>query len=136
MRYFLHFFRLPHGATDNFGQVHSRKVALEWIDRLRELVSYWSQRHRTDTKTETDLLYDGTGQKITSPKAHWHCSYEDAPYGPPDPDKAAAGLGEFWHWCVLEGCRAILKSGRLFVKRALKGQYSYVLASYLTTRID
>lgn len=29
----------------------------------------------------------------------------------------------FWNWCVLEGCRPIIKAGRLYEKRGVYKQY-------------
>lgn len=30
---------------------------------------------------------------------------------------------EFWNWCILQGCRPIIKAGRLFEKQNLHKQY-------------
>ena len=59
---------------------------------------------------------------------------------PPDPKVGSELLSTFWNWCVLDGCRAILKSGRLFAKEHAMGQYVYsrpffVSISDLTFRV-
>lgn len=101
-------------------QAHSRRDAVEWATRLNELVVYWTQRHRVDARQEMELVQAVSGRpRYVLPRDR----REDAPEVTPDPDDASQFLGTFWHWCVLDGCRSIVKSGRLYAKRGLKGQY-------------
>lgn len=107
-------------------ETHSRKVALEWIARLRALVSYWALRHKADARAEMDLLHAATGwQRLTSPKRE-RDARSATPEPPPNPDDAAPMLGPFWNWCVLDVCRPIIKSGRIFLRLGGKGQYRCV----------
>jgi hypothetical protein len=55
------------------------------------------------------------------------------PAPPPDPREASPLLGKWWHWCVLEGCRSIIKSGRLFMRTTSRGQMRLVLLAYFCT---
>jgi len=32
-------------------------------------------------------------------------------------------MGEFWNWCMIAGCRPIIKAGRLFEKRGFHKQF-------------
>ncbi|EJD50692.1 hypothetical protein AURDEDRAFT_83726 [Auricularia subglabra TFB-10046 SS5] len=103
-------------------EANSRADTLEWIARLNALVAYWTQRHRIDARNEMDLVQATGGRpRFVLPRDRRH----NVPEVTPDPDDASPYLGVFWHWCVLEGCRAIIKAGRLFMKHGLKGQYEY-----------
>jgi hypothetical protein len=44
------------------------------------------------------------------------------PAPPPDPRDASPLLGRWWHWCVLDGCRSIVRAGRLFVRSGTRGE--------------
>ncbi|KAH7102551.1 Pleckstrin homology domain-containing protein [Auriculariales sp. MPI-PUGE-AT-0066] len=116
---------LRSGQTVRY-EAYSRKDALEWITRLNALISYWTYRHRIDARQEMELVSTSTGQKqyLVLPR-HGFGESDDGPDPVPDPDDASPTLSIFWHWCVLENCRAIIKSGRLFMKRGLSGQYRY-----------
>ncbi|KLO17283.1 hypothetical protein SCHPADRAFT_846749 [Schizopora paradoxa] len=99
-------------------EAHSRKLALEWITRLRELITYWTLRHRADARLEMSILKESYGiDKITPGKLEKVASL------PPDPTHGSHHLPTFWNWCVLDACRSVLKSGRLFTKSKLEGQY-------------
>lgn len=37
-------------------------MALEWIKRLKALVSYWTRRHRVDARQEMDLTHAVSGR--------------------------------------------------------------------------
>lgn len=53
-------------------------------------------------------------------------SDDPSPTLPKDTDGAALYANELWNWCILDGCRQILKSGRLFMKKKMRSQYKYV----------
>jgi hypothetical protein len=46
---------------------------------------------------------------------------------PPDPDASSLALSTLYHWCVLDGCRPIIRSGKLFVRKGLRGQYQWAV---------
>ncbi|KIJ54719.1 hypothetical protein M422DRAFT_240799 [Sphaerobolus stellatus SS14] len=102
-------------------ETYSCKVAQEWVERLRALVEYWKQRHRADAADEMKILAaskHGSGPVTRRPAPD--------PLRPPrvmGDDESAENLPAFWNWCVLEGCLAMVRSGRLFTKRKLRGQY-------------
>ena len=98
----------------------SRKIADEWVSRLRKLVSYWRQRHRADTRAELDLLREVNSDDQSGARKTF-----GGKGVPLNPEEGTFAMGAFWHWCVIHGCRAILKCGRLHVKRKLKAQYTY-----------
>ena len=40
------------------------------------------------------------------------------------PSEAAyATLDMFYNWCVLEGCNPIVKGGRIYMRKSLRGQF-------------
>ncbi|KAG8908406.1 hypothetical protein FRB99_006611 [Tulasnella sp. 403] len=96
-------------------EAHSCTIALEWISKLRSLTSYWTRKHRVDARQEMDLT------RAVAGRPRW---------GSPEIVPDAAGdhpyLGEFWNWCILEGCRPITKAGRLFVKRGPHKQFKHM----------
>lgn len=109
----------PH--ADTF-QAHSCNLALEWIERLRELMVYWKARHRVNAKEEMDVAR--VIRAPVTPRRHVHQHEENLPpVPPPDPSSPLPGLGPLFNWCVLEGCRPILKMGNLFMRRSFRGHY-------------
>ncbi|KAH8104569.1 Pleckstrin homology domain-containing protein [Cristinia sonorae] len=105
-------------------ETYSCTVALEWITRLRQLVSYWRKRHQTDARQEMDLAHHVAGKPQLTPHARIS---DGTPDSPPDPDASLPDLSRFFNWCVLDGCRAILKCGRLFGRKGLRGMYKHIL---------
>jgi len=106
-------------------ETHSCVDALEWITRLRQLVSYWRKRHSTDAKQEMDLAHHAAGRPRLTP--HKRRDRPDSqPDAPPDPEAALPDLSTFYNWCVLDGCRSISKAGRLFGRKGLRGMYKHI----------
>ena len=111
-------------------QTYSCAAALEWITRLRPLVSYWKKRHQADARLEMDIAHASTGRDRITPQRprdeHTHDggAHRDGPIEPPlDRDGTLPDLSFFYNWCVIEGCRPILKCGRLYGRKGLYGQY-------------
>ncbi|THH01570.1 hypothetical protein EW026_g1154 [Hermanssonia centrifuga] len=107
-------------------EVYSCQYALEWIARLRPLISYWKKRHQVDAREEMDLVHASTGRPRITARRHVHDEQDAAPETPPDPDKSSPDLSSFYNWCLLDGCRAISKCGKLFSRKGLRGQYKHV----------
>ncbi|KAH0586318.1 hypothetical protein H2248_007565 [Termitomyces sp. 'cryptogamus'] len=105
-------------------ETHSCRVAAEWIERLRALVLYWKQRHRMDAKEEMDLAQ--SRRPRLTPLTRVIRNQEYPPESPPDMGAPMPALGSLYSWCVLEGCKSIVKGGKLFVRKGLWGQYKYV----------
>ncbi|CAE6415279.1 unnamed protein product [Rhizoctonia solani] len=103
-------------------EAYSRSICLEWIANLRNLIKYWTRRHRVDARDEMELVFATQGRvRFTIPKV----GREEAPEGW-IPDGASPYLAKFWNWCVLEGCRAIVKAGRLYTKKGIRKQFRQV----------
>ncbi|KAG6896455.1 hypothetical protein C0992_008178 [Termitomyces sp. T32_za158] len=103
---------------------HSCRVAAEWIERLRALVLYWKQRHRMDAKEEMDLAQ--SRRPRLTPLTRVIRDQESPPESPPDMGAPMPALGSLYSWCVVEGCKSIIKGGKLFVRKGLWGQYKLV----------
>jgi len=101
-------------------EAHSRRVALEWIGHLRALIYYWAHRHVVDAREEMDLA-QGFRPRLT-PYMHVHPYVNEPPPKPPV-DLGAYELRSMYNWCVLNGCKAIVRGGKLFARRGLHGQY-------------
>ena len=48
------------------------------------------------------------------------------PEAPADMEASLPALGSLYNWCVLDGCKAVLKSGKLFTRQGLHGHYKHV----------
>lgn len=77
-----------------------------------------------DAKQEMDLAYHGTGKPRLTPFSPVHAIDQDsAPEPPPDPEASLPELSTMFNWCVIQQCRPILKCGKLFIRKGLRGQY-------------
>jgi hypothetical protein len=62
-----------------------------------------------------------------TPLIHVYGNDQNEPPEPPaDPDTTSTALNIFYNQCVLEGCRSVLKGGRLHVREGMRGQYKCV----------
>ena len=109
-------------------QTWSAKVAIEWIERLRALIRYWTLRHLVDTRQEMDVVQFATGRPRITPQRLRHEEVNKT--RPPEQSDSAVVLpylSTIYHGCVYEGCRPIVKAGRIFVRQGLHGRYKCVL---------
>ncbi|SPO24017.1 uncharacterized protein UTRI_03442_B [Ustilago trichophora] len=96
-------------------EAFSAPVAREWVERVSELVKYWRRRERADA---TELMY-AAGMDVSEIHKQLqgrktHTSGIDGV----DEQKLSPMLGNIWNWCQIEGCRNIIRSGRLFHKKS------------------
>ncbi|KAF9007668.1 hypothetical protein BDZ89DRAFT_965606 [Hymenopellis radicata] len=113
---------------------HSCKHALEWIERLRALVAYWTLRHKCDAREEMEV--SSARRPRLTPRHHIHVLDEDLPpFPPPDPAAPLPALSTMYNWCVLEGCKPIIRGGKVHMRRGLYGQYKmaqmFLIAGHL-----
>lgn len=99
-------------------KAYSCKVAVEWVTKLRALISYWTQKQHDDARLEMDIMHSISGRMRFLTSRIGENAY---PAMPPNPHEASASLGTWWHWCVLDSCRSIIRSGRLFMRSASRG---------------
>ncbi|KAH9042028.1 hypothetical protein EDB85DRAFT_1218171 [Lactarius pseudohatsudake] len=104
----------------------SAKVAIEWIERLRALIRYWTLRHFVDTRQEMDVVHYATGRPRITPQRlrHEECEKDHPPEPQANPAIVLPYLSSIYHRCVYEGCRPIVKAGRVFVRQGLHGRYN------------
>ncbi|KAF8840746.1 hypothetical protein BDN67DRAFT_1002755 [Paxillus ammoniavirescens] len=110
-------------------QARSCRDCIEWITRLRPLVSYWSQRHRVDAKDEMDVAYLESKSARLTPQLRkcnhikGHPTFSEPPIGS---GSSLPALTSLYPWCALDSCRSIVKAGRVFARKGLRGQYKLV----------
>jgi len=103
-------------------ETYSCTVAKEWVERLDGLVKYWAHRHRIDASQEMEILRATGG----SPGHLIARVGNQVPERPPDYDEASQMFPAFWNWCVMDECLSVVRNGRLFLRRGLRGQYRLV----------
>ncbi|KAJ7784673.1 Pleckstrin homology domain-containing protein [Mycena metata] len=106
-------------------EAHSRKVAVEWIERLQALVGYWKQRHRIDANEEMDLA-QAYRPRLTPRRHVMRNDSQIAPEAPVDTSAPLPALGNLYSWCVLQGCKPVIRGGKVFIRQGLYGQYKFV----------
>lgn len=109
-------------------ETYSCQLSQEWIERLRALVEYWTQRHHVDARDEMDVSYSTRHRPPVTPRVtkHAFCNGEKTPTTPIVDAEFMPELSSLYHWCTLDNCRSILKSGRAFARKGLQGQYQLV----------
>jgi hypothetical protein len=119
-----------------FMQAYSSRVALEWINCLRDLIRYWKHRHRIDAREKMDLAQVGSRRPRLTPQMHHPKDKHDIPPEPPaDPDANLPALGSLYNWCVLDGCKSIVKDGKVYTRRGLRGQYKQVPINFVISEV-
>ncbi|KZT73767.1 hypothetical protein DAEQUDRAFT_761746 [Daedalea quercina L-15889] len=118
-------FLLTTGNVVRF-EAYSCQTALEWIVRLRPLISFWRKWHHASARQEMELAHLSTGRARITPLTHVFEDLDEGPEPTPDPDAPIPELSSLFNWSVLEGCRPIVKCGKLFARKGFKGQYQHV----------
>ncbi|KAH6912535.1 Pleckstrin homology domain-containing protein [Coprinopsis sp. MPI-PUGE-AT-0042] len=122
----------------NTGQVlrfetHSKRVAVEWVNRLRLQVVYWKHKHRIDAKEEMELV-QGRRPRLT-PQIRVCHDEEFPPEAPADMSAPYPAMENLHNWCILQGCNPITKGGKVFVRKGLRGEYKlmqmFLIAGHL-----
>lgn len=110
---------MKNGRSTRF-ETYSKQVAREWIDRLSDLARYWKRREKVDALE----LMNVSG--FDPALIHRHKQERSNPRSlslTPDMDTIAPMLGSLWHWCAIQGCRGIIRCGRLFHKKKLHAPF-------------
>lgn len=101
-------------------QTHSCVIAQQWVDQLSKLVSFWKQRHREDATREMKI------SDAFSHRMDIHYSFSgSSQLSSVEPDNISKDVSLFWNLCPTYDCQPITLTGRLFVRRKLRGQYRY-----------
>ncbi|GAA5865964.1 hypothetical protein JCM3774_005540 [Rhodotorula dairenensis] len=108
----------------------STEVRDEWVARLRALSTYWRRRERVDGIQHMQLSgADAMVNRLPARGARKRHAFEDEPDAdtlPPlsrDQVLSSPHLSHLYNWCLLDGCRAILREGIMHVKQGLRGVY-------------
>lgn len=99
---------LRDGSTIVF-EAHTPAVAAEWVARLTELVRYWSLRRRVDARSAMDVVQLHIGR--------------EAFVGQALDINTETLVNQLWNWCVIDGCRPVTHSGRVYVRRSKWGKF-------------
>ncbi|KAF8158329.1 Pleckstrin homology domain-containing protein [Crassisporium funariophilum] len=115
-------------------EAYSCRVAIEWIERLRALMFYWKSRQRIDAKQEIELA-QARRPRLTPQTRVCQDDHDVTPEAPADLSAPYAAIDSLYNWCILEGCRPIIKVGKIYIKKGLHGQYKlfqlYLVAGHL-----
>ncbi|KAF9013461.1 Pleckstrin homology domain-containing protein [Cyathus striatus] len=106
-------------------EAHSCHAANEWIHRLRALILYWKARHRVDAKEEVELA-QAVRSRLTPQVRACQGEHETAPLPPPDLSAPFPAMNNLFNWCTIGRCKSIVKGGKLYVRKGLRGQYKLV----------
>ncbi|CDR99431.1 uncharacterized protein SPSC_04950 [Sporisorium scitamineum] len=105
---------LTNGKTIRL-EAFSASIAREWVERIAELVKYWRRRERADA---VELMYAAGAEISELHKQLQGRSTHTSGIEDVDEQKLSPILGNIWNWCQIEGCRNIIRSGRLFHKKS------------------
>ncbi|GAA6058879.1 hypothetical protein JCM10212_002823 [Sporobolomyces blumeae] len=102
-------------------ECHSIGVRDEWVERLNALIRYWTIRDRADAVAQMELSPSGSLVDKLPPAR----SGDEHVTPPPTREEllSSALLATVYNWCILDGCRAILKSSTLHIKKELRGTF-------------
>ncbi|KAM0788788.1 hypothetical protein ACM66B_002877 [Microbotryomycetes sp. NB124-2] len=98
-------------------ECHSIAVREEWVGRLRALVTFWSQRQIATARDHMELI--GPHLRPTHPTS----THTDPRNHDNDADPDPMLLTQVYNFCIQDGCRPIMLSGRFFVKVGLRGMF-------------
>ncbi|GAA5963604.1 hypothetical protein JCM21900_000304 [Sporobolomyces salmonicolor] len=114
------------GMTVKF-ECHSTDVCDEWVSRLSALVTYWRRRERVDAVQQMEISPHGGLVKHLPPFSSSGRHVDDADDGEPQPSReellSSPLLAQIYNWCILDGCRAVLRHGVLHIKKGLRGMF-------------
>ncbi|GAA5975175.1 hypothetical protein JCM5350_000168 [Sporobolomyces pararoseus] len=96
-------------------ECHSIRVRDEWVERLNALIKYWTIRDRADATAQMEL----------SPSGNLVAKTQRDGQAPPTREELLTSplLATMYNWCILDGCRAILLSSTLHIKKELRGTF-------------
>ncbi|TFK40603.1 Pleckstrin homology domain-containing protein [Crucibulum laeve] len=103
-------------------EAHSCRAAIEWIERLRALILYWKQRHRTDAREEIEVA-QARRPRLTPQTRACHERHDEPPDPPADLSAPYPALNTLYNWCVIDGCKPIIKGGKIYMRKGIRGQY-------------
>ncbi|KAK4056605.1 hypothetical protein OIO90_002453 [Microbotryomycetes sp. JL221] len=98
-------------------ECHSIAVREEWVGRLKALVAFWTRRQITTAREQMELI----GPILRKP--HPDSTHTDPRDRDDDQDPDPMLLTRVYNFCIKDGCRPVLLSGRFFIKKGLRGMF-------------
>lgn len=84
---------------------------------MRELVNYWTQRRRADATREMKII----GAFSSGKDRRYSLGLPQ--FQPVEPEHISEDISLFWDCGAAHGCQSVIRTGRLFTRRGLKGKY-------------
>ncbi|CAG8606842.1 497_t:CDS:2 [Acaulospora morrowiae] len=101
-------------------QAYSHETRDEWIKRLSDLVRYWKARVESDAQTRINMLKINQSNENQDED---HVSMVDGDIQEHFNNFKSYANPAVWHWCTLNGCRDLTKTGLLYHKSHLHGTF-------------
>ncbi|CAD6886632.1 unnamed protein product [Tilletia laevis] len=101
---------------------YSAPLTQQWIKHLTELRVYWKRKERLDALTLMQVQGDIDPVKF-SEKAHRALAEKDFRHPVSQEERVSPLLSSLWNWCIIEGCRGIIRSGKLYHKHSAYAPY-------------
>lgn len=103
-------------------EAFSASLAQQWITRLNDLRDYWKRKERMDAvlmmqvqgAIDPALFSDKARRAYQEKKFRNHMS---------EVERISPLLNNLWNWCIVEGCRGIIRAGKLYHKRSPYAPY-------------
>ncbi|KAK0562823.1 hypothetical protein OC844_002504 [Tilletia horrida] len=103
-------------------EAYSASLARQWIDHLNQLKDYWKRKERLDAilhmQVEGSFDPSQLGEKAQRAMAEKRLRNPMS-----EAERISPLLTSLWNWCIVEGCRGIIRSGKLFHKRSAYAPY-------------
>ncbi|BEJ14793.1 hypothetical protein CspHIS471_0405600 [Cutaneotrichosporon sp. HIS471] len=98
-----------HNGTRTVFVAHTPEIAAEWVRRLTDLGRYWALRRRVDARSAMNVRQLHMGR--------------EAFVGQAQDVTTETVINQLWNWCVIDGCRPVTHSGRVYVRRSPWGKF-------------
>lgn len=124
---------MMNGRTIRF-EAYSQSVCHEWVNQIYALSLYWKRREKVDALEVMNACGHDPTLIHRTLKRNVEARPLDSEAGS---ERVAPILGNIWNWCILDACRTILRSGRLFTKKkpytAFASRYCVLVSGRILT---
>lgn len=124
---------MTNGRTVRF-EAYSQSVCHEWVNQIYTLSRYWKRREKVDALEVMNACGHDPALVHRTLRKNVETRPLEAEAGS---ERVAPILGNIWNWCILDACRTILRSGRLFTKKkpyaAFASRYCVLVSGRILT---
>ncbi|PWN36860.1 uncharacterized protein FA14DRAFT_7455 [Meira miltonrushii] len=124
---------MMNGRTVRF-EAYSQSVCHEWVNQIYTLSRYWKRREKVDALEVMNACGHDPALIHRTHRKNVETRPLEAEAGS---ERVAPILGNIWNWCILDACRTILRSGRLFTKKkpyaAFASRYCVLVSGRILT---